>query len=588
MLCKDCGSLLLPVYSEQGWELACLKCGATTPCDPQGSQEAASLASQGRNYFARQSFEQAQERFTEAARRSGGKIEYRWGALLAHYGVKYCKSDVNPGGSDYVVNHWLENLPEKRMQDTQEYREIADAAAARSAALLNFVMNEAEAVDRGIAQIHRLAQEETVYDIFLCFKDMDAQGDPTPERRFLDALYPELVGTGDLRVFYSPRSMYNKLVTDFEGYIYTALKTAKLMVVVGSTTENVTSPWVASEWERFRRWGKNAQILLLPVGDMYMSNFPQELCQIQSDLAMGVPLSQLTDRYILKWAAKEIRFRWEKLAATVTPVPKPVPGSIPKPGFVLESSVKTAPNPTPVPKPTPSFNSASDPSLYPEPKPVFNPAPSSGPVVGSRPVPVPTPEIRSQPAFEPSIQINAPVQAYPCQSLRQFKRKKRYYWVAYIIIVIVIVNMCVNSIDAISPYLIPPLSALYKPSVYYDPVAPEALPLLVISFSALLGALIGYIWDEKALKQITDVAPEELKKYRSFRWHRNWVVYYLAFFFFSVAITEFYSCALKRFITQEIPFMEFYDSAASLVLFGLGPRFAALLWKRWKSKTANS
>ena len=352
MFCEKCGSLLLPTFSVRDWEAVCLKCGATQPCDAHGPTEAAELATQGHSYFALQEFETAQARFEEAVRVSRGLLAYRWAALLARYGVKYCASTSSSDGTGYVVNFWRQDIPQELIRDTQAYRELNDAAAAQGTACLKLVRDEVKIIDDGLAQIHQLEREETSFDVFLCFKDTDAEGNTTPERRFLDALYPELVGSGDLRVFFAPRSMYGKRITAFEGSIYTALKTAKLMVVVGSTAENINSPWVASEWGRFLLWGKADRILTLPVGDMRVSHFPPELKQIQSDLAKGVPMNDLTDNYyVLRWVAKEIRSHWEEAQS--------IPVSMPD----ADPSRKSGPEPKPVPpakKKTPTTLNADE------------------------------------------------------------------------------------------------------------------------------------------------------------------------------------------------------------------------------------
>ena len=306
MFCKKCGAVLLPVNSvERGWEAHCLKCGDSEPCAPvAGAEEAARFANQGLGLFEVQNFEEAEASFRRAAGMSDGRTEYRWAALLAKYGIRYCETDA-PGKGGYTVNYWRKELPEELLTESAEFKALCRDVAMRSRKMLACCQGDAEEIDEGIRQIRALEANGERYDIFISFKDMDGDGSRTLERRFCDGLYAELLGP-HAKVFYAPKSMHGRPVMDFEGYIYTALKTAKLMVLVGSSPENVNSPWVASEWKRFKKWGKRGQIVLCPVGDMKIGDFPRELRRIQSELAMGVPEKRVEDLLATKWAAGEI------------------------------------------------------------------------------------------------------------------------------------------------------------------------------------------------------------------------------------------------------------------------------------------
>ena len=305
MICGHCDGIRMPVYSPRtGWEVSCPKCGRSESCAPaEGLEAAAMAAGEGRNFYAIQEFDEAKRRFDRAAELSGGHAAYRWAALLAEYGVKYCASEVEDGG--YAVNFWKRELPQEPLAESAGYRELY-RVAAQDLALLQAIQREAEEIGEGLSQIRRLAASGVEWDVFMCYKDMDTSGGHTPERVLLDGVYPELAGSG-LKVFFAPRTMAGKMVSDFEGYIYTALKTARLMVLAGSSRENVNAQWVTSEWERFRKWGKRGQIVLCPVGDMRMSDFPRSVSKVQTPLAMGVQADRVNDPMAAKWMASEIR-----------------------------------------------------------------------------------------------------------------------------------------------------------------------------------------------------------------------------------------------------------------------------------------
>ena len=483
MFCEKCGSLLLPTFSAHGWQAACLKCGATQPCDAQGPVKAAELAMQGWSFFAQQEFKIAQARFDEAVHESHGLLEYRWAALLARYGVKYCPSKSMPDGADYVVNFWRTDLPRELIKDTKAYRELADAAAARDPECLKRVLREVNVIDEGLAQIHKLEQNGVAYDIFLCYKDIDAAGSLTPERKFLDALYSQLLGYRDVRVFFAPHSMQGKHISAFEGYIYTALKTAKLMVIATSAPKNVNSPWVKSEWERFLLWDKADRILPIPVNDMHMSSFPPELNHIQSTLGKGVTMSdQTASYYAVQLAAKEIHSRWKETLRKPEPKTKPERKSETK----FESMTISAPKPASVSKQA----SAS--------KPASSSAPES--------------------KQTSSTKFASTSASSRRQSFDSFKKKKRIFWSVYIVIVF-LAGIAVHEVI---------------------PASTDFLDAVVMTALLILGLLFSYIWDEKAFKQGMDASSSALEKYRSFRWYRNWAYYCLAFYALGAAFFTTY------------------------------------------------
>ena len=315
MYCKKCGTPMMPVYSRRkGWTEVCIKCGEITQTEAVSylDQTAAEHAYRGWNYFAVQDFDAATENFRKAAEFSGGWPEYLWAALLAEYGIKYCKTEHGEGGEQYTANFWKREMIEKLLVENAEFKTVCDVAASGDIADLRYYQKEARKIDRGLQQICRISAEEE-YDIFISFKDLDANGEHTPERKLCDGLYQELVEMG-YRVFYSPRAMYGKVVTDFEGYIYKALRKSMLMVLVASSSENAESPWVKSEWQRFLRWNaeEDYRLITCRIGNMQPEEFPEELKQIQHDLRARE--DQLNEISVLKWFSGEIEKRYRKLA----------------------------------------------------------------------------------------------------------------------------------------------------------------------------------------------------------------------------------------------------------------------------------
>ena len=314
MYCEKCGTPMMPVYSRRkGWGEVCIKCGKVMKTEAVSNleQTAAEHAYRGWNYFAVQNFDAAAEGFREAAELSGGWPEYLWAELLAEYGIKYCETEHRKDGGQYTVNFWKKELSEKLLAENAEFKAVCNAAASGDLEDLRYYQNAAEDIDRGLEQIRQVRSEGIEYDIFISFKDLDSRGEHTLERKLCDKLYQELKEF-NYRVFYSPRTMYGKVVTDYEGYIYTALRTSKLMVLAASCPENVRSPWVKSEWQRFLRWnaGENYRLITCTVGDMQPGEYPEGLNRFQHNL--HVREDQINE-IAIRWFSSEIEKRYLKL-----------------------------------------------------------------------------------------------------------------------------------------------------------------------------------------------------------------------------------------------------------------------------------
>lgn len=86
------------------------------------------------------------------------------------------------------------------------------------------------------------------------------------------------------RVFFSRISLEDKLGQKYEPYIYSALNSAKVMLVVGTEKEEFNAPWVKNEWARFlNMMQENTQKVLIPCFrniDPY--DLPDEFQMLQS------------------------------------------------------------------------------------------------------------------------------------------------------------------------------------------------------------------------------------------------------------------------------------------------------------------
>ena len=109
---------------------------------------------------------------------------------------------------------------------------------------------EADAINNIQKGILTISQKEEPFDIFICYKETDENGNRTPDSVLAYDLY-HLLSKEGLKVFFARVTLEDKLGTAYEPYIFAALSTAKVMVVMGTKPEYFNAVWVKNEWSRY-------------------------------------------------------------------------------------------------------------------------------------------------------------------------------------------------------------------------------------------------------------------------------------------------------------------------------------------------
>ena len=96
-------------------------------------------------------------------------------------------------------------------------------------------------------------------------------------------IYYQLTNEG-YKVFFSRITLEDKLGQQYEPYIFAALNSAKVMLVVGTKPEHFAAVWVKNEWSRYLNLMKqDRNRLLIPCyRDMDPYDLPEELSALQS------------------------------------------------------------------------------------------------------------------------------------------------------------------------------------------------------------------------------------------------------------------------------------------------------------------
>ncbi len=170
------------------------------------------------------------------------EAEAYWGLVLCRYGIEYVDDPAT--GKKVPTCHRSSFDSVMEDVDFEQACENADAVARRQ------YREEAKAIEdirRGIIEV---SGKEAPYDVFICYKETDENGDRTIDSVIAQDVYDALMERG-YRVFFSRISLEDKLGTEYEPYIFAALNSAKLMLAFGTDYEYYNAVWVKNEWSRF-------------------------------------------------------------------------------------------------------------------------------------------------------------------------------------------------------------------------------------------------------------------------------------------------------------------------------------------------
>lgn len=203
--------------------------------------------------------------------------EIYWNVVLCKYGVVYV-DDVATGKKVPTVNR-TQMTSVLLDEDYQKTIELADPTTRQ---LYEEEARKIDDIQQGILAISR---NEEPFDVFICYKETDDQGNRTRDSLLANEIYHYLTDEG-YKVFFSRITLEDK-VGKYEPYIFAALNSAKIMIVIGSKKEFFESPWVKNEWMRYinimkKDQGRSQRNLIPCYKDMDPYDLPREFSYYQA------------------------------------------------------------------------------------------------------------------------------------------------------------------------------------------------------------------------------------------------------------------------------------------------------------------
>ncbi len=229
------------------------------------------------NHFRRNNeFDKAIGIYEQILNEDATDAEAYWSIVLCKYGVEYVDDSVTRKRIPTIHRAQFTSV-----YDDDNYKKALNYCDTLQRSVFE---NEAKIINEIQKGFLSISQKEPPYDVFICYKETD---DNTKERTrdsvLANDLYHQLTQEG-FKVFFSRITLEDKLGTAYEPYIFAALNSAKVMVVIGTRREYFDAVWVKNEWSRFLSLIKNGEnkILIPAYKDMDPYDLPEAFSHLQA------------------------------------------------------------------------------------------------------------------------------------------------------------------------------------------------------------------------------------------------------------------------------------------------------------------
>lgn len=237
--CKMCGGTL--EVNEGATVCECEYCGTTQTISKSDNEQTINMLNRATHFRQQCEFDKAMEIYEKLLDSVNNDSEIYWQIVLCRYGIEYVDDPIT--GKKIPTCHRAQY--NSIFNDT-DYLEAVRYADEQQKEIYTKEAKDIDTIQKGILEI---SEKEEPFDVFICYKESD-NGKRTPDSVLAQDLYYQLEQEG-FKVFFSKITLEGKLGTAYEPYIFAALNSAKVMVVVGTKPEYFNAVWVRNEWSRF-------------------------------------------------------------------------------------------------------------------------------------------------------------------------------------------------------------------------------------------------------------------------------------------------------------------------------------------------
>ena len=271
--CKMCGGSLDII--ERMTVCECEHCGTQQTLPQAHDDDAVNLFNRANNLRSKSEFDKAQALFEKLVTYYPDDSESYWGLVLCKYGIEYVE--------DPATSKKIPTCHRTQIESVQTDMNFISAIEHADKMQRSIYEREGAEIDRLQKNILSIAYNEQPFDVFICYKETDSDGKRTPDAIIANDIYYQLTREG-FKVFYAAITLENKLGHAYEPYIYAALHSAKVMLVIGTKPEYFDSVWIRNEWSRYLKIiSQDRSKLIIPCyRDMNAYELPEEFAHLQA------------------------------------------------------------------------------------------------------------------------------------------------------------------------------------------------------------------------------------------------------------------------------------------------------------------
>lgn len=271
--CKMCGGTI--EFNPGDTVGVCDSCGTKQTLPRLDDEKRANLYDRANHFRRNNEFDKAAGIYEQILNEDGSDAEAYWSLVLCRYGIEYVEDAATKKRVPTVNRAQYTSV-----FDDDNYKSALKYADGHQKAIYEEEAKAINDIQKGILEI---SQKEEPFDVFICYKENDSAGRRTPDSVLANDLYHQLTREG-FKVFFARITLEDKLGTAYEPYIFAALNSAKVMVVLGTKPEYFNAVWVKNEWSRYLSLIKNgADKMLVPAyKDMDPYDLPEEFSHLQA------------------------------------------------------------------------------------------------------------------------------------------------------------------------------------------------------------------------------------------------------------------------------------------------------------------
>lgn len=271
--CKMCGGDI--ELSEDRTHGICSYCGSAVTLPRVDDEQRAAAFNRGNHFRRIGDFDKALAVYETLLRDDDSDAEAHWCCALCRFGIEYVE---DPASHEFLptchrasYDSFLEDV------DYLSAVEHSDGVTRRQ------YEKDGAKIEDVRRRILAASNSEDAFDVFICYKETGEDGQRTVDSTLAQDIYYQLTEQGR-RVFFARITLEDKAGQEYEPYIFAALNSARVMVVVGTKPEHLNAVWVKNEWSRFLAlMKKDRKKLLIPCyRDMDPYDLPEQLSVLQS------------------------------------------------------------------------------------------------------------------------------------------------------------------------------------------------------------------------------------------------------------------------------------------------------------------